>query len=76
MVTSYNYQSYITAVYCGFPGYLKNGEIVGKKYFFNDEIFYVCKKGFRINGIAKRRCQENGQWESGSATCEGIQKVK
>ena len=31
---------------------------------------YKCNSGFRLEGVAWRKCQENGQWSGEAPVCE------
>lgn len=64
-------EPYCRSVYCGYPGYFKNGFIVGKRYHFGDKIEYFCNRGFNMTGGNKRYCSEDGTWKPEAPKCLG-----
>ncbi|GFR11206.1 sushi, von Willebrand factor type A, EGF and pentraxin domain-containing protein 1 [Trichonephila clavata] len=57
---------------CGFPGYIANGYINGRQYFFQDIIQYVCNPGYRLSGESTRTCQVDNKWSGNTPRCEEI----
>lgn len=35
------------------------------------EITYSCTKNYRLNGVSRRYCLDNGQWSDATPKCEG-----
>lgn len=64
-----------TGISCGFPGYIANGYINGRQYFYQDIIQYVCNPGYRLMGESTRTCQVDNKWSGDTPKCEG-KKVK
>lgn len=40
--------------------------------YLHSEVQYSCVNNYRLNGVNKRICLENGQWSHESPKCEGI----
>lgn len=43
------------------------------------EITYSCTKNYRLNGVSRRYCLDNGQWSDATPKCEGncfIKEIK
>lgn len=36
------------------------------------EITYNCTRNYRLNGVTRRYCLDNGQWSDATPKCEGI----
>lgn len=36
------------------------------------EITYSCTRTYRLNGVSRRYCLDNGQWSDATPKCEGI----
>ncbi|XP_054276634.1 sushi, von Willebrand factor type A, EGF and pentraxin domain-containing protein 1-like [Macrosteles quadrilineatus] len=56
---------------CGFPGYFPAGWIIGRSYFYESKIEYVCQNGYRLVGDKTRTCQANGTWSGDIPSCQG-----
>eukprot|EP00095_Tigriopus_kingsejongensis_P012185 maker-scaffold521_size146803-snap-gene-0.11 protein:Tk12185 transcript:maker-scaffold521_size146803-snap-gene-0.11-mRNA-1 annotation:"hypothetical protein LOTGIDRAFT_233055" len=59
-------------IYCGYPGFITNGFIVGSSsYGFGDRITFSCRPGFALKGPPHKTCGNQEQWEpSGTTTCQ------
>ena len=62
----------IAEVLCDFPGYLRNGKIVGNDYSYGKTITYTCNPGFKSYGEPERVCDTNGNWTKEPAICDGL----
>lgn len=64
---------YIIDVDCGKVLPVLNGavEYVNGTTHFGSEITYSCTKNYRLNGVSKRYCLDNGQWSDATPKCEG-----
>lgn len=58
---------------CGYPGYIRNGYIIGRNYHYQDKITYKCYDGYDLIGNSTRICRENGRWYPEKPICKGIQ---
>lgn len=63
--------SYFLGIYCGYPGYIVHGRIVGKSYYYLDTIKYECFDGYDLMGSSTRTCTENGLWLPEKPSCIG-----
>lgn len=36
---------------------------------FGSDAFYQCNSGYTLNGTSKRRCMQNGTWDSSNPEC-------
>ena len=46
-----------------------NGNIPGSR------ADYKCDSGFKLEGVAWRKCQESGEWSGQAPTCESKDKI-
>ncbi|KAK5644039.1 hypothetical protein RI129_007884 [Pyrocoelia pectoralis] len=60
-------------IYCGYPGYLHHGEVIGRSYYYNDTVTFVCEYEYTLVGDTERTCLENGSWSSVQPSCVGVQ---
>lgn len=60
---------------CGYPGYIRNGYIIGRSYFYQDKITYKCYDGFDLIGNSTRICREDGNWYPEKPICKGVQCI-
>ncbi|KAK4887668.1 hypothetical protein RN001_003939 [Aquatica leii] len=67
-----NVEPKCTRVYCGYPGYVAHGEIIGRSYFYGDKIKYNCKNNYKLTGNDERLCLANGSWSSTEPSCVGM----
>ena len=60
----------IVATLCTTPSKPTNGEV--QKYEAEDGALaiYSCHSGFRLDGIASRRCSSDGRWSGIPPTCQ------
>ncbi|XP_033101174.1 sushi, von Willebrand factor type A, EGF and pentraxin domain-containing protein 1-like isoform X2 [Anneissia japonica] len=58
-----------TKKYCGHPGFVDDGDVIGDDFEFNDTIQYRCHDGFKLHGSETRRCAEDGEWDSEPPLC-------
>ncbi|GBN09560.1 Sushi, von Willebrand factor type A, EGF and pentraxin domain-containing protein 1, partial [Araneus ventricosus] len=81
-----NEQPDCVRISCGFPGYIANGYINGRQYYFQDIIQYIgsdwtvgntvsysCNPGYVLIGEADRVCLETGQWLHEVPSCEPVE---
>lgn len=47
-------------------------EYVNGTTHFGSEITYSCTKNYRLNGVSRRYCLDNGQWSDATPKCEEI----
>lgn len=64
---------YIIDVDCGKVLPVLNGavEYVNGTTHFGSEITYSCTKNYKLNGVSRRYCLDNGQWSDATPKCEG-----
>lgn len=56
---------------CGKPVLPSSIELIGDKFTVGSEVLMVCKPGFKmVSGQAKRKCNEDGQWEQDTPSCK------
>ncbi|CAG9855886.1 unnamed protein product [Phyllotreta striolata] len=68
------YEPYCKRKYCGYPGSIRNGYVIGKhRYSYQDEINYFCYEGYNMIGNGTIKCAENGQWNPVKPRCIGTQ---
>lgn len=46
-------------------------EYVNGTTHLGSEITYSCTKNYRLNGVSRRYCLDNGQWSDATPKCEG-----
>lgn len=46
-------------------------EYVNGTTHLGSEITYGCTKNYRLNGVSRRYCLDNGQWSDATPKCEG-----
>ncbi|XP_018333054.1 sushi, von Willebrand factor type A, EGF and pentraxin domain-containing protein 1-like [Agrilus planipennis] len=63
-------------VYCGYPGYLQNGRVIGKRFSYSDKVIYWCLYGYILLGKNESICTENGTWSSAMPYCIGKSDCK
>ncbi|KAL3266100.1 hypothetical protein HHI36_010286 [Cryptolaemus montrouzieri] len=66
-------EPYCRRVYCGPPGFLKNGFIEGSNYYFEDTVNCGCISGYNLLGVSKLTCGKTGIWEPSKPKCVGPQ---
>ncbi len=59
-----------SAIDCGYPGYIEDGYVEGRSFLFGDVVKYSCRRGFRMEGRAERRCGRKGVWEGEEPSCK------
>ncbi|XP_060618494.2 sushi, von Willebrand factor type A, EGF and pentraxin domain-containing protein 1 isoform X2 [Anolis sagrei] len=57
---------------CGSPEPINNGSVIGKDFFFGDEVLYSCDQGFELQGPTRRICHVNKKWSPSAPTCVSI----
>ncbi|KAF2886660.1 hypothetical protein ILUMI_19512, partial [Ignelater luminosus] len=60
-------------IYCGYPGYIVHGRIIGTSYYYLDTIKYVCFDGYNLVGSTISTCTESGVWSPEKPSCIGVQ---
>ncbi|XP_077339452.1 complement factor B-like [Lithobates pipiens] len=60
------------AIECPKPVMFEGGEYEPHKpkYFVGDELYFECWGGFKMFGLEKRTCQENGKWSGETTICD------
>ncbi|XP_045479696.1 sushi, von Willebrand factor type A, EGF and pentraxin domain-containing protein 1-like [Harmonia axyridis] len=66
-------EPYCRRVYCGPPGFLRNGFIHGTNYYFEDQVNCGCVDGYNLVGAKTLTCGKNGKWEPSKPSCIGPQ---
>lgn len=61
----------VLEVYCGYPGYIRNGYLLGTKYYYQDRIIFRCYDGYVLVGNTTIECQEDGRWYPDKPQCTG-----
>ncbi|XP_075853394.1 CUB and sushi domain-containing protein 1 isoform X2 [Microcebus murinus] len=56
-------------MFCGDPGTPAEGQISGKSFTYNSEVFFQCKPPFILVGSSRRVCQADGAWSGVQPTC-------
>lgn len=46
-------------------------EYVNGTTHLGSEITYSCTRNYRLNGVSRRYCLDNGQWSDATPKCEG-----
>ncbi|KAK8726504.1 hypothetical protein OTU49_010282 [Cherax quadricarinatus] len=57
------------AIECPRPAHLENGQTNGESIKYRSILSYVCDSGFRLEGLATRICQSNGNWTGEQPVC-------
>lgn len=65
----------LTEIYCGSPGFIRNGFILGHDFHYNSKVTYRCYDTFTLIGANSSTCSEDGQWHPTKPTCQGPQCV-
>ena len=58
-----------SGVKCPDPGEPTNGDRVGDRFFYKDQVFYSCDRLFVLVGDRSQDCQANGSWSGTRPTC-------
>ncbi|KAK9871009.1 hypothetical protein WA026_009969 [Henosepilachna vigintioctopunctata] len=66
-------EPYCRRLYCGPPGFLKNGFIHGTNYYFEDQVICGCVYGYNLIGEERLTCGKYGKWEPAKPKCIGPQ---
>ena len=65
--------STIANVDCGHPGNIQYGTVnVSEGTKLRARIYYMCDRGYILNGPSYRTCGSSGSWSEREPTCEGI----
>nr|XP_022902897.1 sushi, von Willebrand factor type A, EGF and pentraxin domain-containing protein 1-like isoform X2 [Onthophagus taurus] len=64
-------EPFCRTVYCGYPGYLRHGRILGRRYSYQSEIKHICNPTYSLIGSSIRKCTDNGTWSPEPPKCEG-----
>jgi hypothetical protein len=62
----------LTAVQCPVPEEIADGRVIFSSLTYNSVARYECRYGFKISGLATRRCGANKEWEGPQSKCEEI----
>ena len=60
-----------SAVDCGDPGILTNGQRRLSSTTYNSVVTYTCDVDYTLQGSNSRSCQSNGQWSGSVPQCNG-----
>ena len=63
-------QFFFTAVNCGDPGYLENGERNQEVFTFGQQLIFSCNYGYTMQGYEGSICMANGLWSSPLPVCQ------
>ena len=71
--TLYNFfkVTFNTAINCGDPGKLANGQRFFSGTTVGQVVTYICNNGFQLKGNPSRLCKSNGQWSGTLPSCIG-----
>ncbi|XP_074872131.1 beta-2-glycoprotein 1-like [Carettochelys insculpta] len=58
--------------FCRPPPEIDNGSRSGPPYRPGREVQYKCKRGYRLEGSATLRCQDNQEWSGPTPTCHPV----
>ena len=61
-----------SAVDCGDPGTLTNGQRSLSNTTYNSVVTYTCDVGYTLQGPNSRTCQSSGQWNGSVSQCNGM----
>lgn len=60
-------------IYCGYPGYVRNGYPIGTHYYYENTVIFRCYDGYNLIGNDTIRCTETGKWYPEKPHCSGAQ---
>jgi len=68
-----NWNNYQADVNCGKVLPVLNGAVdyANDTTHLGSEITYSCTRNYRLNGVSRRYCLDNGQWSDATPKCEG-----
>ena len=49
-----------------------HGTVQGTQYDFNEQVYFACKDGYRLEGSPVRQCQADQTWSGEEVTCTGM----
>ncbi|XP_071801942.1 clotting factor C-like isoform X3 [Asterias amurensis] len=53
-----------------------HGTVQGTRYDFNEQVYFACKDGYRLEGSPVRQCQADRTWSGEEVTCTGNRFVR
>ncbi|XP_045583570.2 sushi, von Willebrand factor type A, EGF and pentraxin domain-containing protein 1 isoform X3 [Procambarus clarkii] len=62
-------EPFCRVIECPRPAPLDNGQTIGESIKYQSILSYVCDAGFRLEGLATRTCQSNGNWTGEQPVC-------
>ena len=65
----------IAAIKCPYLQIPLNGIVRVSGTIMGSSADYTCNSGFKLIGIAWRKCQDNGEWSGEPPTCQGIHDI-
>ena len=51
---------------------IKNGYIEGADFYYHDQVYYRCNKGYELFGNSNRSCLESGKWSGSTPMCRYV----
>jgi hypothetical protein len=70
-MSTHHHFIFVLVINCGDPGIPTNGERTGSGTNAGNELKYECKPGFRLIGVSKLVCQQDGTWTASRPSCDG-----
>ncbi|XP_073522973.1 C4b-binding protein alpha chain-like isoform X2 [Phyllobates terribilis] len=65
------YKVFCTAISCGNPGKIDNGEMQSQHFFFGSRVNYTCNPGYSMMSKRNyRECQADGTWSGKPPVCK------
>lgn len=58
-----------TAIVCGLPPVIPNGQVVGADFTWGSSISYSCNQGYQLSLPTVLTCQGNGNWSGEKPQC-------
>ena len=59
----------ISAIDCGKPSSLDNGDTDVNETSFGSKAIYVCANGYKLHGQRERECLADGSWSNDVPKC-------
>lgn len=56
---------------CGEPCSPTNGRVDGLDYSVGSFAVYTCDRGYQLDGVRRRRCEERLEWSGSCPRCAG-----
>ena len=49
-----------------------HGTVQGTRYTYDEQLYFVCNRGYKLEGSNVRQCQDDKTWSGEEVTCRGL----